>query len=91
MTMRMSNTLALTDHCLGAFGAHPDHDAHILSTLSAIQILAIQDAMDRLDVPRIVKCKLLVLFSSIWRLIISSHIIFAAAVRRVCWGLIWRN
>ncbi|THH14286.1 hypothetical protein EW146_g6023 [Bondarzewia mesenterica] len=38
----------------GAFGAHPDHDAHILSTLSAIQILTIHDALDRVDVPRIV-------------------------------------
>ncbi|EKM51013.1 uncharacterized protein PHACADRAFT_103512 [Phanerochaete carnosa HHB-10118-sp] len=39
----------------GAFGAHPDHDAHIHSTLSAIQILCVQDAMDRLDVDRITK------------------------------------
>ncbi|KAI8998731.1 rab geranylgeranyltransferase [Trametes punicea] len=39
----------------GAFGAHPDHDAHLLSTLSAIQILVMQDALDRVDVPRIVK------------------------------------
>ncbi|THH06571.1 hypothetical protein EW145_g3993 [Phellinidium pouzarii] len=37
----------------GAFGAHPGHDAHILSTLSGIQILATQDALDRLDVPRV--------------------------------------
>ncbi|KAI6144480.1 rab geranylgeranyltransferase [Pisolithus tinctorius] len=35
--------------------AHPDHDAHILSTLSAIQILIMQDALDRLDVDRVVK------------------------------------
>jgi len=40
----------------GAFGAHPDHDAHLLSTLSAIQILVMQDALDRLDVDRVVKC-----------------------------------
>ncbi|KAI0336425.1 rab geranylgeranyltransferase [Cubamyces sp. BRFM 1775] len=39
----------------GAFGAHPDHDAHLLSTLSAIQILMMQDALDRLDIPRVVK------------------------------------
>lgn len=39
----------------GGFGAHPDHDAHLLSTLSAIQILCIQDAMDRLDVDRVTK------------------------------------
>ncbi|KAI9463113.1 rab geranylgeranyltransferase [Boletus coccyginus] len=39
----------------GGFGAHPDHDAHILSTLSAIQILVTQDALDRLDVDLVVK------------------------------------
>lgn len=39
----------------GAFGAHPDHDAHILSTLSAIQILVMHDALDRLDIPRVVR------------------------------------
>jgi len=39
----------------GAFGAHPDHDAHILSTLSAIQILVTQDALDRLDIDRVTK------------------------------------
>ncbi|KAF5347764.1 hypothetical protein D9756_010334 [Leucocoprinus leucothites] len=39
----------------GGFGAHPDHDAHVHSTLSAIQILIMQDALDRVDVPRVVK------------------------------------
>ncbi|KAH6904881.1 rab geranylgeranyltransferase [Coprinopsis sp. MPI-PUGE-AT-0042] len=39
----------------GGFGAHPDHDAHLLSTLSAIQILVIQRALDRMDVDRVVK------------------------------------
>ncbi|KAF9222135.1 rab geranylgeranyltransferase [Gyrodon lividus] len=39
----------------GGFGAHPDHDAHILSTLSAIQILVTQDAIHRLDVDRVAK------------------------------------
>ncbi|KAL0956884.1 hypothetical protein HGRIS_002992 [Hohenbuehelia grisea] len=43
------------DEEAGAFGAHPDHDAHILATLSAIQILVMQDALDRLDIPRVVK------------------------------------
>jgi hypothetical protein len=40
----------------GAFGAHPGHDAHILSTLSAIQILATHDALSRLDTPRVIDC-----------------------------------
>ncbi|KAI0748020.1 rab geranylgeranyltransferase [Daedaleopsis nitida] len=39
----------------GGFGAHPDHDAHLLSTLSAIQILTIQGALNRLDKPRVAK------------------------------------
>ncbi|KAG5652548.1 hypothetical protein H0H81_004609 [Sphagnurus paluster] len=39
----------------GTFGAHPDHDAHLLSTLSAIQILVTHDALDRVDIPRVVK------------------------------------
>ncbi|KAH9946202.1 rab geranylgeranyltransferase [Epithele typhae] len=43
------------DEEAGGFGSHPDHDAHLLSTLSAIQILTIQGATDRLDVPRVTK------------------------------------
>jgi len=43
------------DEEAGGFGAHTDHDAHILSTLSAIQILLTQDAIDRLDIDRVVK------------------------------------
>ncbi|KLO10383.1 terpenoid cyclases/Protein prenyltransferase [Schizopora paradoxa] len=41
------------DEKAGAFGPHPDHDAHLLSTLSAIQILATQKALDRIDVKRV--------------------------------------
>jgi geranylgeranyl transferase type-2 subunit beta len=41
---------------IGAFGAHPGHDAHILSTLSAIQVLATHDALSRTNVPRVVDC-----------------------------------
>jgi geranylgeranyl transferase type-2 subunit beta len=40
----------------GAFGTFPGHDAHILSTLSAIQILLMQDALDRLNKDRVTKC-----------------------------------
>ncbi|KAJ7781447.1 rab geranylgeranyltransferase [Mycena metata] len=43
------------DEKAGGFGAHPAHDAHIHPTLSAIQILITYDALDRLDVPRVVK------------------------------------
>ena len=41
----------------GAFGAHPGHDAHLHSTLSAIQILITQDALDRVDISRVTKCE----------------------------------
>lgn len=33
----------------GGFGAYPEHDGHMLSTLSAIQILAIYDALDSIS------------------------------------------
>jgi geranylgeranyl transferase type-2 subunit beta len=33
----------------GGFGAAPRHDAHMLSTVSAVQILATVDALDELD------------------------------------------
>jgi geranylgeranyl transferase type-2 subunit beta len=42
-------------HPNGGFGAHPDHDAHILYTLSAIQILVIEDAIDRIDAEKVAK------------------------------------
>jgi len=50
----ISFVLSCWDEEAGAFGSHPDHDAHLLSTLSAIQILIIHDALDRLNVPRVV-------------------------------------
>ena len=36
-------------HQNGGFGAAPRHDAHLLSTVSAIQILATIDALDELE------------------------------------------
>ncbi|KAL8375978.1 hypothetical protein RB595_007198 [Gaeumannomyces hyphopodioides] len=36
-------------HESGGFGAAPGHDAHMLSTVSAVQILAMVDALDELD------------------------------------------
>lgn len=36
-------------HENGGFGAAPGHDAHMLSTVSAVQILAMVDAFDELD------------------------------------------
>ena len=48
----------------GAFGAHPGHDAHILSTLSAIQILATHDALAQINAPRVIDCKSVYLHSA---------------------------
>ncbi|KAH8676093.1 terpenoid cyclases/protein prenyltransferase alpha-alpha toroid [Xylariales sp. PMI_506] len=36
-------------HDNGGFGAAPGHDAHLLSTVSAVQILALVDAFDELE------------------------------------------
>jgi geranylgeranyl transferase type-2 subunit beta len=36
-------------HGHGGFGAAPGHDAHLLSTVSAVQILAMVDALDELE------------------------------------------
>ena len=36
-------------HENGGFGAAPGHDAHMLSTVSAVQILAMTDAFDELE------------------------------------------
>lgn len=36
-------------HENGGFGAAPGHDAHMLSTVSAVQILAMVDAFDELE------------------------------------------
>jgi len=42
---------------IGGFGGNVGHDAHLLYTLSAVQILAIFNALDRIDAEPIVKCK----------------------------------
>lgn len=36
-------------HADGGFAAHPGHDPHVLYTLSAVQILFLCDALDRID------------------------------------------
>ena len=42
---------------LGAFAPHPGHDPHLHPTLSAVQILLMQDALHLLDIDKIVACK----------------------------------
>ncbi|KAJ3299152.1 hypothetical protein HK104_009946 [Borealophlyctis nickersoniae] len=39
----------------GGFGGHPNHDAHLLYTLCAVQILATYDALDKIDVEKTVQ------------------------------------
>ncbi|KAK4056592.1 Rab geranylgeranyltransferase [Microbotryomycetes sp. JL221] len=41
------------DSQVGAFAPHPGHDTQLHSTLSAIQILAMQDALDLLNIDKI--------------------------------------
>ncbi|CAN0442798.1 unnamed protein product, partial [Phaeothamnion confervicola] len=40
-------------HSNGGFGGNEDHDPHVLYTLSALQILAILGALDRIDGDRV--------------------------------------
>lgn len=42
-------------HECGGFGGNVGHDPHLLYTLSAIQILCLFDALERLDVPRVMR------------------------------------
>lgn len=41
----------------GGFAPHPGHEPHIHSTLSAVQILAMQDSLDVLNKDKIVACE----------------------------------
>ncbi len=49
--------MACWDERAGGFGAHPGHDAHIHATLSALQVLIMQDALERVDAARVVQCE----------------------------------
>jgi geranylgeranyl transferase type-2 subunit beta len=40
----------------GGFGAHEGHDAHMIYTCSAIQILAIEDALSSIDTEKVISC-----------------------------------
>lgn len=56
------NFVLSCQHEDGGFGAAPGHDAHMLYTVSAVQILATIDAMEELDArgqggkKRVAKC-----------------------------------
>jgi geranylgeranyl transferase type-2 subunit beta len=43
-------------HSNGGFGGHPDHDPHILFTLSAIQVLITFDSLSSVDTTQIMNC-----------------------------------
>ena len=42
-------------HDCGGFGGNLGHDPHILYTLSAVQLLVLFDALDRLDAARVMR------------------------------------
>lgn len=44
-------------HSNGGFGAHPHHDSHLLYTLSAVQILLMEDALEDIDKDKVANCK----------------------------------
>ncbi|KAF8316767.1 rab geranylgeranyltransferase [Clavulina sp. PMI_390] len=54
-TAMIEYVMSCWDEQAGGFGAHPQHDAHIHATLSGIQVLCMQNALDRLDIPRVTK------------------------------------
>lgn len=41
----------------GGFSAHTGHDTHITCTLSAIQVLITLDALEVIDVDKVISCK----------------------------------
>lgn len=50
-------------HPNGGFGSHPQYDPHLLYTLSAVQILFMEDALDWIDIDKVASCMCLFLFS----------------------------
>ena len=44
-------------HPCGGFGGSERHDAHLLYTLSALQILALYDQLHRVDADKIAQCE----------------------------------
>ena len=48
-------TMSCYDPRTGGFGGNTKHDSHLLYTLSAIQILALADALDRVDTAAVTK------------------------------------
>ena len=41
----------------GGYGGSQGHDAHLLYTLSAVQVFALFNALDELDADKIATCK----------------------------------
>ena len=56
----------------GGFGAHPGHDAHMLYTISAVQILALVDALDTMNTEGVVKCIFPSMLQSLLKLILTD-------------------
>lgn len=52
--------------CAGGFGGNIGHDPHLLYTLSAIQVLALFDKIDVLDIEKVSNCILLYVINRNW-------------------------
>ena len=48
--------------CEGGFGGNVEHDPHILYTLSAVQVLALFDKLNVIDVDKVTSCILTHIF-----------------------------
>ena len=49
----------------GSFGGSPRHDGHLLYTLSALQLLALYDGLDRVDGDLVASCELMEIWSGV--------------------------
>lgn len=55
--MVRSTTINNSANKAGGFGSLPKYDTHILNTLYAVQVLFMEDALDRIDVDKVAACK----------------------------------
>lgn len=51
----LTYVMSCYDAALGAFGGNTDQDPHLLYTVSGVQILAIYDALDRIDSEKVMR------------------------------------
>lgn len=88
-------------HESGGFGAAPGHDAHMLSTVSAVQVLVMVDALDELDTrgkgdgrTQVGKCKkygLIIFFLALLICLLSYRRFAKSRNRQLLWGRMGRT